>query len=130
MGLQQSKFNFPLALYYIGWFLSSLNKKEEAIKYFQEAAHADPSYCFPNQVESAIALQEAIKLNTYDAKAYYYLGNYWYGAKQYMVAISCWEESIKIDPQFPTAFRNLALGYFNKSGKEQKALEYLENAFC
>ncbi|MBN2610419.1 MAG: DUF5107 domain-containing protein [Bacteroidales bacterium] len=129
LGLQQSKSNYPMALYYIGWFLSGLNKKEEAIKYYQEAANADPSYCFPNQIESTIALQEAIQHNNSDAKAYYYLGNYWYHAKQYQDAISCWENSIKIDSQFPTAYRNLALGYFNKLGEEQKALEHLEKAF-
>jgi len=129
LGLKMSKSNYPMALYYIGLFLSILNKMEEAQKFFQKASDADPSYCFPNQVESVIALKEAIKYNISDSKAYYYLGNYWYHTKQYHYAISNWEESIKIDPQFPTAFRNLALGYFNKLNKQGLALEYLEKAF-
>lgn len=129
LGLKLSGSNYPMALYYIGWFLSGLNKKEEALNYFQKASGADPSYCFPNQVESAIALKEAIRHGISDAKAYYYLGNYWYNARQYQDAISCWEDSVKIGPQFPTAFRNLALGYFNKLNKEELALECLEKAF-
>jgi len=129
LGLKLSKSEYPMALYYMGWFLSGLNKKEEALNYFKKASNADPSYCFPNQVESVIALKEAIKLSISDAKAYYYLGNYLYYTKQYQDAISSWEDSVKIDPQFPTAFRNLALGYFNKLNKEELALKYLEKAF-
>src|SRR5690606_21397154 len=37
--------------------------------------------------------------------------------------------SVKMDPGFPTAYRNLALGYFNKLNQEEQALEYLEKAF-
>jgi len=129
LGLKMSKSNYPMALYYVGWFLSSLNIKEDAEKFFQKASDADPSYCFPNQVESAMALTEAIKYNDADAKAYYYLGNFWYSTKQYTDAITCWENSVKIDPKFPTVFRNLALGYFNKLNKQELALEYLEKAF-
>lgn len=35
----------------------------------------------------------------------------------------------KLDPQYPTVFRNLALVYYNKSNEPEKAREVLEKAF-
>ena len=49
-----------------------------------------------------------------DARAPYYLGCLYYDKRQYDLAVSCWERSAKIDPDFPTVWRNLALAKFNK----------------
>ena len=46
------------------------------------------------------------------------------------MAIACWEHSVRIDKTFPTALRNLALGYFNKLGRTEQALRLLEQAFA
>ena len=62
-------------------------------------------------------------------KAHYCLGNLWYDKRQYPEAIAEWEKSIELDDTFPTVLRNLSLAYFNKSGKQQEAVELLERAF-
>ncbi len=96
---------------------------------YDKAEQADSSYCFPNRPEDVIALETAKEKNPKGAKAPYYLGCLYYAARQYDLAIENWELSARLDPQFPTVWRNLALARFNKQGREQEALEYMERAF-
>lgn len=105
----------PMTYYYIGEY--------------DKAEQADSSYCFPNRPEDVIALETAKEKNPKGAKAPYYLGCLYYAARQYDLAIENWELSARLDPQFPTVWRNLALARFNKQGREQEALEYMERAF-
>lgn len=120
---------YPMAWYYAGSFYEKLNDFGQAEKYFKMASQAKPDYCFPNQVEAALLLQNVIQKQTNDAKALYYLGNFWYASKFYDDAISCWEKSVAIDDTFPTVHRNLALAYYNKLNDLEKALSSLEKAF-
>ena len=68
-------------------------------------------------------------MNKKDAKAPYYLGCLYYDKRQYDVAMEVWRESAEIDPKFPTVWRNLALGLFNKEHKGEEAVKYMEKAF-
>lgn len=120
---------YPLAWYFAGSFYEKLNDFGQAEKCFKMASQSKPDYCFPNQIEAAIVLQNVIEKKTNDAKALYYLGNFWYASKYYDDAISCWEQSVAIDDSFPTVHRNLALAYYNKLENEEKALASLEKAF-
>ncbi|QDW21407.1 DUF5107 domain-containing protein [Flavobacterium sp. KBS0721] len=120
---------YPMAWYYAGSFYEKLNDFGQAEECFKMASKAKPDYCFPNQIEAALVLQNVIQKQTNDAKALYYLGNFWYASKFYDDAIACWEESVAIDDRFPTVHRNLALAYYNKLENEQKALSSLEKAF-
>ena len=43
--------------------------------------------------------------------------------------MEAWETSARLDDNFPTVWRNLALAYFNKKNEETKAIEYMERAF-
>ena len=118
----------PMTYYYLGNCLhqGGLPGVSQA---FEEAAKACPDYCFPNRLEAILALQCAMELNPSDAKAPYYLGNLYYDKRQYDLAIEAWETSARLDPQFPTVWRNLALAAFNKQGDEAKAIEYMQRAF-
>ena len=49
--------------------------------------------------------------------------------RQYTEAIKAFENSIAINPTFPTAHRNLSLLYYNKELQPVKALKALELAF-
>ncbi|MCD0471909.1 DUF5107 domain-containing protein [Flavobacterium sp. JAS] len=120
---------YPIAWYYAGSFYEKLNDFGQAEECFKMASQAKPDYCFPNQIEAALVLQNVIKKQNNDAKALYYLGNFWYASKFYDDAICCWEQSVAIDDRFPTVHRNLALAYYNKLENEQKALSSLEKAF-
>lgn len=119
----------PLLYYYLGWFYFKLNKNEIANKYYKKAAAFAPDYCFPNKIEDMMALGIALRLNPGDSKAFYYLGNYWFANRQYEDAVICWEKSISLNDQFPTALRNLSLAYYNKLKKYDESISLLEKAF-
>src|SRR5207237_1075066 len=58
------------------------------------------------------------------------LGNLLYDKKRYAGAIQHWEASREADSSFATVHRNLALAYYNISGKADQALSSLEKALA
>ncbi|MDR3296875.1 MAG: DUF5107 domain-containing protein [Prevotellaceae bacterium] len=120
--LQQCDANYPMLQYFIAYYSGSRDA-------LQAAFDMSPDGCFPNRIEEVVVLQHAIDHNPADYKALYYLGNFWYAARQYDEAIECWEASQKINGSFPTVLRNLALAYYNKRGEKARAQELLEKAF-
>lgn len=120
---------FPMISYFVGYIYYLKNNSDTALEYYKTAETLPPDYCFPNKLEEVLVLENAIKLNPNSSKANYYLGNFWYAARQYENAVKCWEKSIELDDSFPTALRNLALAYYNKENKREEAKELLEKAF-
>ena len=116
----------PLTYYYLA-YISSIT---ESIKYRQKAVQISPDYCFPNRLEDAFILQKLELLPIIeDARAPYFLGCLYYDKRQYELAIEYWEKSAELDPSFSSVWRNLALARFNKQGRQEEALEYMERAF-
>ena len=105
----------PMTYYYLGRY--------------DEAEQALSDYCFPNRAEDVIALESAKRENPDGSMAPYYLGCLYYAARQYDLAIDNWELSARLNPSFPTVWRNLALARFNKQDRQEEALEYMERAF-
>ncbi|HPJ77157.1 MAG TPA: DUF5107 domain-containing protein [Prolixibacteraceae bacterium] len=124
---------YPLAFYYKAWFEWKNGNTPlhagDPLDSLRQASSASPDYCFPNQPEAVIILEWARKFMPSDPKAPYYLGNFHYNSREYEIAIKCWEDSVTLDDQFPTAHRNLALAYFNKENNTVKARLSLEKAF-
>ncbi len=127
--LEENHVTYPMAYYAMGYFASKEGNPKAANQYFEQAESMPSDYCFPNKLEEILMLQEAL---TYvpGKKALYYLGNFWYNARQYDEAIACWEGSVQLDESFPTVHRNLSLAYFNKQNDKEKALQSLEKAFA
>jgi tetratricopeptide (TPR) repeat protein len=105
----------PMTYYYMGRYA--------------EAEQADSAYCFPNRLEAVLALEKAKEASPHGAKAPYYLGCLYYDKRQYDAAIENWELSAKLDPCFPSVWRNLALARFNKQNRQEEALACMEKAF-
>lgn len=120
---------YPMVYYALGYFMSRKGDKDKALEYYIKAEKCDHSHCFPNRVEEVLILQDAMAVNKNCAKAAYCLGNFWYAARQYENAITCWETSVSIDDKFPTVLRNLALAYYNKQKSPEKARVILEKAY-
>ncbi len=121
------------------------------LRQYDKAEKACPDYCFPNRIEDVIVLNDAKQAYPEGAKAPYYLGCLYYAARQYDLAVENWELSARLDPRFPTVWRNLALARFNKlssegngactdcrvakfedvsgQGREQEAVALMESAF-
>jgi hypothetical protein len=120
---------YPIVYYLRGWYAFQLKDKEKALAYFVRAEQMPSDYCFPNRLEEVLALQCAYSLNPNSAKALYYLGNFWYAARQYDNAVECWEKSVKLEDSFPTVHRNLSLAYYNKKNDTGASIFELEKAF-
>ena len=127
---EKAALEHPLTYYYMGYAKAMQGKADEAKAWFEEAEAANPDYCFPNRLEDVLVLEKAKTENPQGAKAPYYLGCLYYDKRQYDVAIENWELSARLDPTFPTVWRNLALARFNKENKQQEAVEYMEKAFA
>lgn len=128
--MSESPADDPMVMYYLGWCCDQHGEAELALSAFREAAHMPPDYCFPNRLECIAALETAMRLNPDDARAPYYLGNFWYAHRQYEDAIECWEHSLRLDNSNPTAHRNLGLALMNKRGDAERALRHYECAFA
>ena len=120
----------PLTYYYLAMYGDFMTDSFDCL---QKAQKADPAYCFPNRLEDAYILQTILEtvgmMPVSDARAPYYLGCLYYDKRQYDLAVSYWERSAKIDPDFPTVWRNLALAKFNKQSSQDEAVEMMERAF-
>jgi tetratricopeptide (TPR) repeat protein len=119
----------PMASYTLGWVLDQAGHAGAAASEFRRAALLSSDYCFPNRLEDVISLEAAQRANSQDARAPYYLGNFWYAHHRYAEAIACWERASELDPDFATVQRNLGLAYFNKRHDPKRALRCFERAF-
>jgi tetratricopeptide (TPR) repeat protein len=119
----------PMVKYFEGWIQLEAGDDNAANASFAAAQAMSPDYCFPHTIESVLALEAAIRRNPQDARAPYYLGNFWYAHRRYDEAIECWERSASLDPSFPTAHRNLGLAYMNKLQDSTRARDHYETAF-
>ena len=123
----QEKDGSPAMLQYaLGHVYGLLGRVAESAGAFARGAAADSDYVFPSRLEEVVLLEEVIARHPHDARARYYLGNLFYDRRRHEDAIALWEEAAKLDPDFPTTWRNLGFGYFNIRGDAAKAL----NAFA
>ena len=111
----------PLLLYAQADLLRRLGREEEAAVASTQAAAANPNYVFPSRLEELVLLESAILAQPNDARAPYYLGNQLYDRRRYAEAIELWERATTLDPDFPTAWRNLGIACFNIQHNAEKA---------
>ncbi len=119
----------PMTHYYQGWAHMHSGERAKVLNGFAVGAADCPDYVFPNRLEAVLALRAALDINPDDAYANHYLGNLFYDKRQYDLAQNYWEEAARLNPGFPTAWRNLALVYFNKRNAPDKAVKAMEKAF-
>lgn len=120
---------YPMALYLQAWSLENAGDAACSSRALKQAADACSDYCFPNSLDEQALLIWAISRNPRDAKAPYYLGDFWYVKKQADLAISAWEQSVAINPAFSIAQRNLGLAYYNHIQDAGRAMSALIQAF-
>ncbi|CUX58769.1 Tetratricopeptide repeat protein [Clostridium sp. C105KSO15] len=129
--LDQCSGKWPMLYYYKAYYLKLMGKDgsdalKEALK---QAEGCSTDYCFPNKLEDISVLKFAAERNTEGANANYYLGNLYYDKLQYRTALSYWEQSARLNPRFPTVWRNLSLAYYNKEKDRVRAREAMEKAY-
>jgi tetratricopeptide (TPR) repeat protein len=119
----------PLVQYTLGWLEQQRGDERAALKHFKAAAALPSDYCFPARLEEIEILESAMRANSCDAKAPYYLGNLLYDRRRHAEAIQLWEKSAKLDAHFSIVWRNLGIGYFNISKKPTAARAAYDQAF-
>jgi tetratricopeptide (TPR) repeat protein len=93
-------------------------------------ANAAPlDYCFPSRLEEMIVLQAAIAAHPDQPSAFYLLGNWLYDRRRHEEAIDVWEIAAKLNPEFPTVWRNLGIAMFNVRGDAAHAKHAFDRAF-
>ena len=118
----------PLVSYTLGWLYERGGDRKLALKYFRKGAATKPDYCFPARLEEIAVLESAKRANPRDARARYYLGNLLYDRGRRPQAIAEWENSVKLDPSYSVAWRNLGVGYFNVRKQPAKSRAAYERA--
>ncbi|WP_255551351.1 DUF5107 domain-containing protein [Granulicella sp. dw_53] len=117
-----------MLLYALAHVYSLLGLDEESAAAYRLAASADAAYVFPSRLDEMVLLQAAIERNPTDARAEYYLGNLLYDRRRHEEAIQHWERAAELDPEFPTAWRNLGFAYYNVRRDSKKALHCFRQA--
>jgi len=117
-----------MLLYTQAHVLRLLGRTDENKTVYRHAAAADSDYVFPSRLEEMLLLEEAIRENPGDARAPYYLGNLLYDRRRHTDAIAHWERAEKLDPGFPTTWRNLGFAYFNVLHDPARALDAFAQA--
>lgn len=119
----------PMVFYYLAFFESNIGNEKAVNRWLAKAFEQSPDRVFPNRIEDISVLLNAATYNPTDFKAWYYLGNFYYGKRMYEKARDCWEQSQRIEPAFATSARNLGLAFYNKFDKKEKARQLFEQAF-
>jgi len=125
--LSQCSEEWPMLFYYKACYLGMMGK--DASQTLLQASKCSTDYCFPNKLEDILVLEYAVKENSGDANACYYLGNLYYDKMQYDTAIGYWERSAEVKPDFAITWRNLSLAYYNKRHEPDKARQAMEEAY-
>ncbi|MGO9109301.1 MAG: DUF5107 domain-containing protein, partial [Thermoguttaceae bacterium] len=119
----------PIVKYTLGWLYEKAGNIPAAQTHYHQAAMHSTDYCFPARLEEIAVLEAAIRGNSQDGRACYYLGNLLYDRRRHEEAIRLWARSVKIEPSLAVAWRNLGIGHFNVSKKPEKARAAYERAF-
>lgn len=117
-----------MEIYTLALISAMRDKPARCRELLDQAAKADPAYVFPSRIDEMRVLEAAIAANPRDARAPYYLGNFLYDRRRHREAIVQWENATKLDPDFPTAWRNLGIAYYNVEHDEARARDAFHRA--
>ncbi len=116
-----------LVLYYLGWLESRIGDADRAKEYLNQASACSPDRCFPFRVETVKILEEALRIDPSDSRAWYYLGNCLFDAQPER-AVVAWEKARSLGENYFLLYRNLGLGYARVRNDVNQAVTHLEKA--
>ena len=88
---------YPMVGYAQAYLYRHLGDVEQRLGMSKAGKAAPTDYCFPNTLFEFMVLQDALAVDSNDARAHYYLGNWLYDHKRYEEAIIHWETSREVN---------------------------------
>jgi tetratricopeptide (TPR) repeat protein len=99
----------PLVYYYLASDARRQGQHQRAQEYAAKAAAAPYAKVFPNRLEDAAVLDEALLRNPLDAHAQYFLGNFLFAHGRYEDAARFWSQAFGKGFEYSVLLRNLGL---------------------
>lgn len=118
---------YPTVEYYQAYIADLNGDKSLARKLFEKAEKTSADYVYPFRLETVKVYEKAIEYMPKSANTWYYMGNLYFH-KQPERAMQCWEEAVKIAPEYAMALRNLGWGYHFYKNDSDKAIVYYKRA--
>lgn len=118
----------PIIFYYLGYFHETFGQREEAEQYLKKAASCKPDYVFPFRVETENVLRQALKYDSTDWKAHYYLGNLLTAKLRWEEGMESFQNAAEFSPIFAVLYRNIGEIYWKKLKDYEKAEKMYEKA--
>jgi tetratricopeptide (TPR) repeat protein len=116
---------------YLAAFLSHQIGDEEAeLSWLGKARAASPDFGFPSRLEEVRALQSVLKKDTWDAKAKYLLGNFFFAHERYEEAIQLWTEALGQMDDYDVLSRNLGMAAWQRHKNLPEAIKWFEKALA
>jgi tetratricopeptide (TPR) repeat protein len=101
----------PMVYYYQAYYSSILKDKYAADGALSQAIAGDPTYVFPNRLESYPVLNWALEQNPDDGKARYFLGNLLRSQGRLDEALASWEKSVERVTDNAVVWHNIGQAY-------------------
>lgn len=120
----------PIIEYYMGYYHQVSGHEERAGECFRQASSLPVEGILHSRLESIVVLNAALEFDPNDNKSPYYLGNIYYGKEMFDQAIEYFSLSVDRQADFPTVYRNLAIGLFDKKDQVEEAGSLLRHAFA
>jgi tetratricopeptide (TPR) repeat protein len=128
--LEQAWQDWPYAMiaYLAANIYDKLGNDEGKEAWLLKGSQASPDYVFPSRLEEVLALEKAIFQNSQDARARYYLGNFYYAHERYDEGVQLWKEALLGLNDFDVLYRNLGLAAWQRGQNLPDAIKYFEQA--
>jgi tetratricopeptide (TPR) repeat protein len=118
----------PLVYYYLAANARNRNDAKQAEAFAARAANAPYEGVFPNRIEDAEVLSEAISQNSGDAHAPYFLGNFLFAHGRYDEAWQKWSQAQAQGFTYSVLSRNLGICAWKVRNDFQSAMGFFEQA--
>ena len=119
-----------MTAYLCAFLYSQSGNTPEAGSWLGKAGNSSPEYGFPSRLPEVFALQYAIQIDKSDAKARYYLGNFYYAHERYEEAVQLWTEALDGLSNFDVLLRNLGIAAWQRKNDLLNAITWLEKALA
>lgn len=120
----------PLLAYHQAALLHRIGDERGAAGAAERARTADARYCFPNSLEDALVLSQALDRDPSDGRAAALLGHWLYHHHRHADAVAHWRLAVEHDPSDVVSWRNLGVAAFNVEGDPAGAADCYDRALA